>query len=116
MTDVPAVGLLARRGLVFPAAELSSDGGPPAPGGVAATKREPLCYLVSAWRGLGPLQLEGLDKGLTGNGKLQGQAPVGQGGLRAWCARRLRAGLYLMRMREEGSDGRGPQRGLQAGL
>ena len=78
--------------------------------------REQLRNLVPALYGLGPLQLEGLGDGLTGDGELQGQAPGVQGGLRAWRARLLRPGVHIMGMGEEGGDGRGDERGMQEGL
>ena len=66
--------------------------------------------------GLGPLELEGLGDGMTGNCELQGEAPRMQGGLCAWCVRLLRAGLQVVGMSEQGGDGRGDERGIQEGL
>ena len=78
--------------------------------------RTQLCHLVPASRGFNPLQLEGLGNRLTGDGQLQGQAPRVQGGLAAWRAQRRRAGVHVVRMREEGGDGRGDERGMQKRL
>src|SRR6267142_2998315 len=116
MIYITAVGLFARKGQAFPAAELLEDGWSTAPIGVSSARREQLCNLVPALRGLGPLELEGLGDGLTGDGELQRQAPGVQGGLCAWRARLLRAGFRVVGMREEGGDGRGDERGMQEGL
>ena len=74
--------------------------------------REQRRDLVPALRGLGPLQLEGLGDGLTGDGELQGQAPGMQGGLRAWRSRLLWPGVDMVGMREQGSKGGGDERGM----
>ena len=75
--------------------------------------REQLCDLVPAPLGFGPLQLEGVGDGLTGDGQLQGQAPGVERRLRPGRAGLLRSGLQVVRMREEGGDGRGRQERLQ---
>jgi hypothetical protein len=75
MTDVPAVGPLARKGLAFPAASLIEDGGPTAPVGVSPALGEQLRDLVPTPVGFGPFQLAGLRDRLTGHGQRQGQAP-----------------------------------------
>jgi hypothetical protein len=110
------VGLFTRQGLACPAPALIEDGGPAAPGGIFPRVREPLRHLVPARLSLGAVQIDGLSDGLTRDRQWQGQAPGMSGGLRAWCARLLRAGLSIGRMGEAGGEGRGQTRGLQARL
>ena len=74
--------------------------------------REQRCDLVPALRGLGPLQIKGLGNGLTGDGKLQGQAPGVQGSRRAWRSSLQRPGVHMVSMGEEGGDGRGDERSM----
>jgi hypothetical protein len=69
VTCIPAVGLFARNGLAFPAAEVIENGGPTAPIGVSPGMHEPLRDLVPPLLRLSPLQLEGLGDRLTGYGE-----------------------------------------------
>jgi hypothetical protein len=78
--------------------------------------REQRRDLLPAWRGLGPLQLEGRSDRLTGDGQWQRQTPRVQRGLRAGRPRLLRAGVHMVGMGAEGGDGRGHARGMHEGL
>src|SRR3990172_2596241 len=78
--------------------------------------REQCGDLVPALRGLSPRQLEGLRNRLAGDSPLQGQAPGVQGSLGAGGPYRLRAGLPIVNMREQGGDGRGDEGSMQERL
>jgi len=66
--------------------------------------------------GFGSLQLEGMGHGLTGNRERQGQASGVEWGLGPGRSGLLRAGLHIVRMDEQGGNGRGDERGMQEGL
>jgi hypothetical protein len=59
---------------------------------------EHVCDLLPASHGLDPLQIEGLGNRLTGDGKLQGEAPGMQWRLRPRRALLRRARLAIMRV------------------
>ena len=70
---------------------------------------EECCNLVPAPLGFDPLQVEGLGDGLTGYGRLQGYAPWVERRLHPWRVSLRRASLQIVRVGEEGSDGRGQE-------
>ena len=92
------------------------DRGPTAPGGICTRVREECGDLVPALRGLGPLEVEGLGDGLTRHGQLQRQTSGVKRCFRAWRPGLRRTSLQIVRVREEGGDGRGDERSMQERL
>ena len=72
--------------------------------------------LVPALRGLGPPEVEGLGDGLTRYRQLQRQTSRVKRRFRAWRTGLRRTSLEIVRVREEGGDGRGDERGMQERL
>ena len=62
------------------------------------------------------LQMAGLGNGLTGHGQLQGEEPGVERRFRPGRSGLRRTGLEVMRVRQECSDGRGHERGMQERL
>ena len=77
---------------------------------------EPFCDLRPPARGHGSLQLARLGNGLRGRGQLPGEAPRVERRLCPRHAGRHRTRLEVMRVRQEGSSGRGHQGGIQESL
>ena len=61
-------------------------------------------------------EIEGLGKGLAGHGQLQGEEPGGERRLRPGRSGLRRMGLEVVRVRQDGGDGRGHEGGMQERL